>query len=70
MPFYENVTLETQDDLKLRAYLMLQGAAQGKEAAESEAPKRPTVLFLHANAGNMVRCAGRTGEGVINSGHC
>lgn len=52
---YEDLTLETPDKLKIRAFLMLQGASQGKEACAVEAKKRPTILFLHANAGNMVR---------------
>lgn len=54
MPVYEDLTLTTPDKIKIRAYLMLQGAADGPEAAERESKKRPTILFLHANAGNMV----------------
>ena len=53
MPIYEDLTLTTPDKIKIKAYLMLQGAAQGKQAMEREAKTRPTILFLHANAGNM-----------------
>jgi hypothetical protein len=54
MPIYEDLTLESPDKLKIKAYLMLQGAGLAGKAGEDEAKKRPTVLFLHANAGNMV----------------
>lgn len=54
MPIYEDLTLESPDKLKIKAYLMLQGAGLSGKAGEDEAKKRPTVLFLHANAGNMV----------------
>lgn len=52
MDLYEDLTLTTPDGLRIRAYLMLQGATQQEQ--ETEAKRRPTVLFLHANAGNMV----------------
>jgi hypothetical protein len=51
MSKYEDVDLEAPDGIKLKAYLILQGAAEGRE--EEEAPTRPTVILLHANAGNM-----------------
>lgn len=54
MPIYEDLTLESSDKLKIKAYLILQGAGLAGKAGEEEAKKRPTVLFLHANAGNMV----------------
>lgn len=54
MPIYEDLTLESPDKLKIKAYLMLQGAGLAGKAGEEEAKRRPTVLFLHANAGNMV----------------
>lgn len=53
IPIYEDITLDTPDKLKIKAYLMLQGADKGKDVMLEEAPKRPTILFLHANAGNM-----------------
>jgi hypothetical protein len=52
MPLYEDLTLDTPDGLKIKAYLILQGG--NKADQETEAKRRPTVLFLHANAGNMV----------------
>lgn len=54
MPRYEDLTLETPDKLKIKAYLILQGAGLSSEEALKEAKRRPTVLFLQANAGNMV----------------
>lgn len=54
MPKYEDLTLETPEKLKIKAYLILQGADLSGKAAEEEIKRRPTVLFLHANAGNMV----------------
>lgn len=53
MPLYEDLELTSPDGVKVKAYLILQGA--NKADQEQEAKKRPTVLFLHANAGNMVR---------------
>jgi pimeloyl-ACP methyl ester carboxylesterase len=50
MPKYEDLTLESHDKLKIKAFLIMQDGAE-------EAKKRPTVLFLHANAGNMVGVA-------------
>jgi len=44
MPSYEALDLITEDQIKLKAYLITQG---------SETASRPTLLFLHANAGNM-----------------
>jgi hypothetical protein len=54
MPVFEDLTLESPDKLKIKAYLMLHGASASGTDLE-EAKKRPTILFLHANAGNMVR---------------
>lgn len=54
MPDYEDVILESHDKLKIKAYLIRQGASTPGEAGDAEAKKRPTILFLHANAGNMV----------------
>jgi hypothetical protein len=62
MPHYEDLTLETPDNLKIKAYLILQGATAsnvGKPKLNTEAASRPTILFLHANAGNMVRESGQ-----------
>lgn len=62
MPHYEDLTLETPDNLKIKAYLILQGATAsnvGKPKLNTEATSRPTILFLHANAGNMVRESGQ-----------
>jgi hypothetical protein len=43
MPDYEDLTLTTPDGLKIRAYLV----------PRPDAAQRPTLLYLHANAGNM-----------------
>lgn len=43
MPDYRDLTLETPDGVKIRAFLVPQ----------SNASQRPTLLYLHANAGNM-----------------
>jgi len=58
---YSEEWLITPDDIKLHSYLLLQSKASEKEKSrgESQDPndtskRRPTVLFLHANAGNMV----------------
>ncbi|SCZ87273.1 BZ3500_MvSof-1268-A1-R1_Chr2-2g04739 [Microbotryum saponariae] len=48
MPDYEQLTLHTPDGVTIRAYLLLRPDAEQEE----EAP-RPTILFLHANAGNI-----------------
>ncbi|KAK9900016.1 alpha/beta-hydrolase [Cystobasidium minutum MCA 4210] len=53
MPKFEDLTLESPEKLKIKAYLILQGAGLSGEAADDEVKKRPTVLFLHAIAGNM-----------------
>lgn len=42
---FEDVRLRTPDGIQLRAYLMLQA---------DEPSRKPTVLLLHANAGNVV----------------
>ncbi|SGY15496.1 BQ5605_C013g07384 [Microbotryum silenes-dioicae] len=47
MPDYEQLTLHTPDGVTIRAYLLLR-----PDAEQEEAP-RPTILFLHANAGNI-----------------
>lgn len=51
MQKYEEETLTAPDGVKLHAYTILQGADSGRE--EELAPKSPTILMLHANAGNM-----------------
>ncbi|KAF9980110.1 hypothetical protein BGZ65_005543 [Modicella reniformis] len=43
---YEDLTLVTPDNVKIKAYLI-------KHTDDSEARRRPTILYLHANAGNM-----------------
>jgi hypothetical protein len=55
---YDDLTLETADGEKLRAYLLW--TSDGKEVVKKQAypnrkfaKTRPTVLFFHANAGNM-----------------
>ncbi|KAG0250729.1 hypothetical protein BG011_008139 [Mortierella polycephala] len=45
LPF-EDLTLTTSDNVKIRAYLI-------KHLDDSKARQRPTILYLHANAGNM-----------------
>ncbi|KAF9109353.1 hypothetical protein BGX27_007700 [Mortierella sp. AM989] len=45
MPF-EDLTLETPDKVKIRAYMI-------KQPDDLHAKSRPTILYLHANAGNM-----------------
>ncbi|KAF9973298.1 hypothetical protein BGZ73_003469 [Actinomortierella ambigua] len=43
---YEDLTLKTSDNVKIRAYLI-------KHPDNNIARERPTILYLHANAGNM-----------------
>ncbi|KAG0013707.1 hypothetical protein BGZ82_002055 [Podila clonocystis] len=43
---YEDLTLVTPDKVKIRAYLI-------KHTDDSIARRSPTILYLHANAGNM-----------------
>jgi len=43
---YENITLTTSDGVKLNAYLIM-------KPTEAEAKEAPTILYFHANAGNM-----------------
>ncbi|KAI9272466.1 Alpha/Beta hydrolase protein [Sporodiniella umbellata] len=43
---YSEVTLETSDKIKLKSYIILQ-------EDEKQAKKAPTILYFHANAGNM-----------------
>lgn len=45
MPEYEEIFLETKDAEKLHCYLITQTADVSRQ--------RPTILLLHANAGNM-----------------
>lgn len=66
MPHYEDLTLDTPDGLKIKAYMILQGAGEGKEGMREQAVKRPTILFLHANAGNMVRCRATTPSRMVH----
>ena len=47
MPHFTEPELTTPDDVKLKAFLML---ATGPKV---HARLRPTILFFHANAGNM-----------------
>ncbi|CAG8457556.1 16471_t:CDS:10 [Funneliformis caledonium] len=46
---YQEVTLSTSDKIKIRIYVIQQGN-------DTEARKRPTILFCHGNAGNMGLC--------------
>lgn len=46
---YEEITLTTPDGVRLKAFLIMY------ERDGVEAKDRPTVLLLHANAGNVVR---------------
>lgn len=57
---YEDLRLTTPDGETLHAFLMPQKTASEKEKARGEnldpdetVKRRPTILFLHANAGNM-----------------
>ncbi|CAG8563833.1 2016_t:CDS:2 [Ambispora gerdemannii] len=43
---YEDLTLTTKDNIKIRAYAC-------RQVPEATARISPTILFLHANAGNM-----------------
>ncbi|KAF9385156.1 hypothetical protein CPB97_005103 [Podila verticillata] len=43
---YEDLTLVTPDKVKIKAYLI-------KQPDDNVARRRPTILYLHANAGNM-----------------
>lgn len=51
MSRFEEEMLEAPDGVKLHTYTILQGAEELQE--DELAPKAPTVLMLHANAGNM-----------------
>lgn len=51
MPVFDDLEMKAPDGTKLRAYLILQGAQTGDQA--KEAPNRPTLIFLMANAGNI-----------------
>lgn len=69
---YENITLETPDGEQLHAFLMPQQQISERERARGESQgseetmrRRPTVLVLHANAGNMVRRSSGTGRGTV-----
>lgn len=42
---YEELDLTTPDGVRIKAFLML----------DEKAEDRPTVILLHANAGNVVR---------------
>lgn len=74
---YENLTLETPDGEKLHAYLMTQRSISEKEKIRGEdddtnetMKRRPTVLVLHANAGNMVRVSSTSEMKVLfNTDH-
>lgn len=57
---YEDIRLKTPDGESLHAFLMAQRTASEREKARGEdeegnetIKRRPTILFLHANAGNM-----------------
>ena len=52
---YKEEFLETPDHEKLQTFVMLQQDASGDT---STARERPTLVMLHANAGNMVRLGG------------
>lgn len=51
MDKYEEEFLTAPDGVQLHSYAILQGADTGEEA--ERAPQCPTILMLHANAGNM-----------------
>ncbi|KAK9765235.1 bem46 protein, variant [Basidiobolus ranarum] len=46
MPYYEDLTLTTRDKVKIKAYLI-------KRSTDEETKKACTLLYFHANAGNM-----------------
>ncbi|EJT99519.1 alpha/beta-hydrolase [Dacryopinax primogenitus] len=53
---YDDIDLITPDNVKLKAYLMLNGYGHDDEKevySAARAMRRPTVFLLHANAGNM-----------------
>ncbi|WFD31680.1 bem46 protein, variant [Malassezia sp. CBS 17886] len=52
LPFSE-YRLNTPDGQKLHVYAILQAGVDGDKSDMSVAKERPTVLMLHANAGNM-----------------
>ena len=45
MPVYEELDLETPDKVKIKAFLILHSEIPNK--------KRPIIIVLHANAGNI-----------------
>ena len=46
MPHYESITLTTSDGIKITGYVIRQETTEKTRAV-------PTILYLHANAGNM-----------------
>ncbi|KAJ1736539.1 bem46 protein, variant [Coemansia sp. Benny D160-2] len=46
MPHFDDIRLETPDKVLIRGYLI-------KQAADEETKRAPTLIYFHANAGNM-----------------
>ncbi|KAJ1759080.1 bem46 protein, variant [Coemansia sp. RSA 1591] len=46
MPHFDDIRLETPDKVVIRGYLI-------KQATDEETKRAPTLLYFHANAGNM-----------------
>ncbi|KAI9472821.1 bem46 protein, variant [Coemansia sp. RSA 989] len=46
MPHFDDIRLETPDKVVIRGYLI-------KQATEEETKRAPTLMYFHANAGNM-----------------
>ncbi|KAK9763514.1 bem46 protein, variant [Basidiobolus ranarum] len=46
MPYYEDLTLRTRDNVKIKAYLI-------KQETDEKTRNACTLLYFHANAGNM-----------------
>jgi hypothetical protein len=55
MHSYEEIDLLTSDGVRIKAFLIMYDELEEVEKKGVAAESRPTVILLHANAGNVVR---------------
>ena len=55
MHSYEEIDLLTSDGVRIKAFLIMYDELEEGEKKGVAAESRPTVILLHANAGNVVR---------------